>query len=994
MKTIAFPLPLILCLFFLSTASAADREPGKDTLDRALKAVALGRTDLRIRPDLYSNPFVLDRFNRWMQNPLGAPLEAQEKALQLLAASPDPVYWFARLAECGDVPNAAPFPATRTPEDPIPGDVPVQLRMAFLLLLAAMDAADRKLTAMQDEIPPDSRERIADFLYPDLFSGNGTRDKREEGSRTGRVREALRLAGTVDRKAMADSALTLLGALARAADLLSGPGMKGVDVPSFSFNTRVGLVKVGGRGPDTHEEGAALIIDLGGDDLYRGKIASGRDGRCSLVLDLEGNDTYLGEDFTQAAGHWGIGILLDRKGSDLYKAGNASQGAGLFGIGILIDEEGNDRYLGGEFSQAASSWGWGGLIDLSGEDLYQCESAGQAFSGVLGVSCLCDLEGNDRYLSGLNSPDPREPDMNQSLSQGFSIGMRNLAAGGFAILADRAGNDFYQCQYFGQGSSYWMGIGVLYDHEGNDSYLARRYAQGAGIHFSLGMLLDAGGNDHTGSWGVSQGCGHDYGIGILINQGGNDTYVSDWLSMGASEANGIGLFVDSGGDDGYDSARSGMGEGHLTAPRRAGGIGIFMDVGGRDRYAGRGDDNSLWAPNRFGVGIDDPEGRLSGFGISPSETSGPAAGWMERKKAHERARLPKSLAWEQERPRPADLEALLSAASHWGLDMEIAEKAKERLLAMDPRVSVPAMARLLGTPNIMSLLFLEKFFTIHPFHALPHLMEKTKDEDPTVQAVALFMLGQIRDTRAMDGVLSALTNPSWRVRAAAVRAAGEMLERERLARLVPIRGFLRQILERGEPGDLKEFLSKDTLAALLSILVRSWPIDYDVYRPLADLPLQSEAEGIDDERLALITRHAGDMLPLTERWIKDIERSGDFGPKIMERMDDPDPAVRRAAAYALGQMRFGPSLERLMALLRDPDRWVRDAAVLSLALFRDEAIPHLGRALEGKDPGLTILAVDALAGMKSEASEALIRTLLDYPDENVRRAAARALPPP
>ena len=110
----------------------------------------------------------------------------------------------------------------------------------------------------------------------------------------------------------------------------------------------------------------------------------------------------------------------------------------------------------------------------------------------------------------------------------------------------------------------------------------------------------------------------------------------------------------------------------------------------------------------------------------------------------------------------------------------------------------------------------------------------------------------------------------------------------------------------------------------------------------------------------------------------------------MECLDDPDPAVRRFAAYALGQMRFGPSLDRLAVLLRDPDRWVRDAAVLSLALFRDQAIPHLEQVLEGRDPGLTILAVDALAGMKTEASETLILKFPDHPDENVRRAVTRA----
>ena len=69
---------------------------------------------------------------------------------------------------------------------------------------------------------------------------------------------------------------------------------------------------------------------------------------------------------------------------------------------------------------------------------------------------LCDLGGNDKYLAGAEAPDPREPDMNQSFAQGFAMGIRELAAGGEAVLADQWGNDLYQCQYFGQGASYMV----------------------------------------------------------------------------------------------------------------------------------------------------------------------------------------------------------------------------------------------------------------------------------------------------------------------------------------------------------------------------------------------------------------------------------------------------------------------------------------------------------------------------------------------------------
>ena len=89
------------------------------------------------------------------------------------------------------------------------------------------------------------------------------------------------------------------------------------NINSFSFKTDLGLVEIGGPVPDIHEKPAALIIDLGGNDLYKGKVAAGVDGKCSIVFDLGGDDVYLGEDFTQASGVWGIGVLFDLKGDDL-----------------------------------------------------------------------------------------------------------------------------------------------------------------------------------------------------------------------------------------------------------------------------------------------------------------------------------------------------------------------------------------------------------------------------------------------------------------------------------------------------------------------------------------------------------------------------------------------------------------------------------------------------------------------------------------------------
>ena len=87
--------------------------------------------------------------------------------------------------------------------------------------------------------------------------------------------------------------------------------------------TPYGLVIIGGRGPNTYdlEKGAALIIDLGGNDTYRGSIgaSSTSDLGNSIVIDLSGNDTYEPSPLGLATGRAGIGILIDHSGNDTYR---------------------------------------------------------------------------------------------------------------------------------------------------------------------------------------------------------------------------------------------------------------------------------------------------------------------------------------------------------------------------------------------------------------------------------------------------------------------------------------------------------------------------------------------------------------------------------------------------------------------------------------------------------------------------------------------------
>ncbi|MFH1489265.1 MAG: HEAT repeat domain-containing protein [Pseudomonadota bacterium] len=951
------------------------------------------RSDLAIRPDLFKAPFTVNRFTRWMENPIKAPLEARQDARNLFEAAEKPATWLSALAACGDIDASPPLPMKPYRDYRLPHGLPNPLKQALEVILDAMHTVNLELAALRDRIPPEKRMLFETYLYPEGCPVKGEPESPENQDTYKKVQEALKAAEDMDRKLLLRSAVTLLGALDRAKELLTEAGDWKDRVRSFSFKTGFGKVTIGGTGPDRHEGERALIIDLGGNDLYEGRTASGSDGNCAIVLDLSGDDVYLGEDATQGAGIWGIGLLLDLSGDDLYRAQNCSQGAGLFGIGLLMDGGGNDRYLGGRFVQAASSWGLGGLLDLGGEDTYECRQSGQAYAGVAGVSSLCDLGGNDKYLSGAGTPDPREPDMNQSFVQGFSMGLRNLAAGGFALLADRSGNDLYQCMYFGQGASYWMGVGLLYDEWGKDTYLARRYAQGAGIHFSLGILLDWDGNDHTVSWGVSQGCGHDYGIGLLINESGDDTYTSDWLSMGASEANGIGIFVDNTGNDGYMN-RSGPAVGSLTPARRAGGLGLFMDAGGKDRYAGTGGDDQLWGPNRWAVGVDSEEKGESGLKMPPPLSSPPLNRLVNEERHKENIRLADALVRAEDAPYPLNILELLSVASHWGYGKDLSGVAEKKLLSTDPALSVPALLRYLDTPDIMTLIFLEKFFSIRAFHARPFLEEKSSDPDPMVQSRALYYLGKLKDTRSLEVLSDALDRPSLKVRSNAVGAIGEVLDRKRLEDLVPMKKALDDASLKKDRRALEGYFDEDRLPHLLSVMVRSLPMDVEMILKIEETSPAGEGGLTLEDFSGLVGDHLDELRSLLSEWIDAIRQSESTSKRLVPFIGDPDPAMRKAAAYALGQMNYLPAVPRLLSLLEDPRLWVRDAAVLSLSLFGESALPSVISTMEGASPSFRILALDILSRIKGERSKEMIKKALQDPDQDVRRAARRAMDSP
>lgn len=387
--------------------------------------------------------------------------------------------------------------------------------------------------------------------------------------------------------------------------LLAGGGMASKMQTSLLLGKQAGW-KIGGMGNDYYSGDLTFILDFGGDDVYDLSYDP-KHPHPVIIIDLGGNDTYRGQsDFAIASGCESVGLLLDYGGDDQYIGKSFCLGSGYFGFGVLYDASGNDIYNADTHVQGAGTFGIGLLIDESGRDTYRAAAYAQGFGFVQGAGTLFDMDGNDSYYAGGKYKDYlRYADHYISMSQGFSTGVRPTLSGGIGALIDLKGNDDYLSDIFAQACGYWWGLGMIYDSSGNDNYQSFQYAQGTATHMALGILVDDYGNDIYTGKGLMQGVGHDYACGIILDRHGNDTYTAYDLSQGAGSANGAGVLIDNDGDDRYFSKNPDNTQGYGNPRRDFGSIGLFIDLGGADQYMGNGHDQYYWRTNsKWGGGMD------------------------------------------------------------------------------------------------------------------------------------------------------------------------------------------------------------------------------------------------------------------------------------------------------------------------------------------------------------------------------------------------------
>ena len=469
-----------------------------------------------------------------------------------------------------------------------------QLELLLIEAAAIRDQAFASLTADERQFLERTLPELSTAFAEGVMVLTDANRERAE-----RVRRCTEVGSRVDVSLLAAAAMRLAAAfepayLAGLQHDLAGQG-EGIIV---SRPTPLGAIVLTGKGGSLHAEDAAVLIDLGGEDIYTQPTRR----PVSLMADLAGDDLYQSTvDGGQAAGIMSVALLLDAAGDDTYIGRRWSQGAAAAGVGVLWDRAGNDTYRGEHYCQAAAFIGIGLLIDDAGDDRYESPGFGQALGMPGGLGLLVDRSGRDSYYcSGRSPTNYGTAGVFDAFGQGCGIGFRRLASGGAALLLEMAGDDTYFGANFAQGGGYYYGWGGLIDRGGDDRYLGCRYAQAWAAHQAIGTFEDLSGDDDYQAWQhVGQSCAWDESISLLIDRSGDDVYASNGdFSLAASHNNGLAVLIDGDGRDRYE-CRNAVPRADPDGDRDS--FSLLLDLGGdEDQYISGAANNAIRQANRHG----------------------------------------------------------------------------------------------------------------------------------------------------------------------------------------------------------------------------------------------------------------------------------------------------------------------------------------------------------------------------------------------------------
>ena len=299
----------------------------------------------------------------------------------------------------------------------------------------------------------------------------------------------------------------------------------------FMTETRHGLILIGGKGPNTYDVKGpvALLIDLGGDDVYKG---TSRPATTAGIPTASSSTWEATTGMSAARWAWPPAVSVSAcftmwPATTLTSSVPARGGVGLGGSACRWTAKATTNTKA-HASRKAPRSRHRPALGRCGQRQHTSWGLALGFGGPGGLGIVLDNAGNDQYQcgykypSGYNKSDaptakPGDPEF-QWDSFGLAMGMGRRVcppdpdalgfnlAGGIGMVIDLAGNDKYDSSNFSQACGYFFGIGLMLDLAGDDHYQAARYGLSSGAHYGLGLFIDYQGKDTYNCVGPTYNC--------------------------------------------------------------------------------------------------------------------------------------------------------------------------------------------------------------------------------------------------------------------------------------------------------------------------------------------------------------------------------------------------------------------------------------------------------------------------------------------------------
>lgn len=226
------------------------------------------------------------------------------------------------------------------------------------------------------------------------------------------------------------------------------------------------------------------------------------------------------------------------------------------------------------------------------------------------------------------------------------------------------------------------------------------------------------------------------------------------------------------------------------------------------------------------------------------------------------------------------------------------------------------------------------------------------DED--TRCAAIVRLGEGNVNQFLDLLMSALSDPSWRVRKAVV----QVLEKAEKPRLIPL---LIQALGKEDAG-----VRNSAIECLISI-------GKDAVDPLCKILSDPDK----DTRIFA----ANTLGTIGDRTAY---------PYLIKALKDPEKNVCQAAIDALGKVKDFQAVASLIQIVQEEDIWLKLPAIAALGELKDpRAIPYLLPLAQ--DPLFKQTVVEALGTLGDESSVPCLIQALEDQDPEIQKAALLAL---